>query len=69
MTELVLTSLEDLLNSWGPDNVERLLRTFKCERDPEVEEFLIKKRSVSMRNTVPGPICSCRATANRYLLM
>jgi predicted GNAT family N-acyltransferase len=43
MTDFVLTSLEDLLESWSSENVERLLGTFKCERDRDVEDFLIQK--------------------------
>jgi predicted GNAT family N-acyltransferase len=43
MTELVLVPLEDLLVNWSSENVERLLRTFRCERDKDVEEFLVQK--------------------------
>jgi len=43
MSDFVLTSLEDLLNNWSLESIERLLRTFKCERDPEVENFLTQK--------------------------
>jgi len=42
----ILVSLNDLLESWGRDDTEMLLRTFRCEREPEIEEFL-KQKAIS----------------------
>ena len=42
-TDLILVSLEKLLKNWSSENVEKLLRTFKCGRDGDVEDFLIQK--------------------------
>jgi len=38
--DLISVSLEDLLEKWGRENVERLLKTFKCRLEPNMEEFL-----------------------------
>jgi hypothetical protein len=49
MIDLVPISLEDLLNNESSGNIEELLRTFKCERDKDVEEFLVQKAIIFHR--------------------
>ena len=40
--DLVSVSLEDVLKEWNAENVEKLLKTFKCDLEPELEEFLVE---------------------------
>ncbi len=39
----VLISLRKLLDEWDRNDVDALLGTFRCERDPDVESFLLNK--------------------------
>ena len=40
MSEQVLIPLGDLIDAWGPNDVGKLLNTFVCTRDPDLERFL-----------------------------